>query len=509
MKYNVSYLKRIFTSFIVLFFSSIYAQVGINTANPMGIFNIDGAKDNPLTGVPTSVQQSNDFVVNSSGQTGIGITSPHASAMLDITSTVKGFLPPRMTNAQKNSISAPAIGLVVYCTDCTGCNTSGGELHIYTGSGSGQGWKCIGGNGGGGSVFTMNCSSAVMNGFLSAGDNPTATITINVNVTALGSYEMKTDVVDGVQFIANGVFTTLGTQTVTLSPLGTPANDGTFTWTITGGGSTCAVTSVVQKSKSTRIVKVLSLNGGYNLGTVGGSWFNNLVNNNSGEFGPSGVVKFAYVDFSTLNYNTINSANLDATFSQYDIVYFSGVGAASQNLWDNATENALVTYMSTHKSVIIMEGDDYNANFDWVTILSKINVSATNNNPSGTMYWDSPLTNFQNSPIKGTFGNITGAGYSTPNGQAWVVTTPRTDLAFLRSASTGNPIVGFWDPSNYLFYTGDDDGLGAGNVVCGITNPKSTTNCAASPYTLRGARWFANLMAFTVNNIVAKGYTTD
>lgn len=41
-----------------------------------------------------------------------------SSAALEVASTTKGFLPPRMTNAQKNAIIDPAEGLIVYCTDC-------------------------------------------------------------------------------------------------------------------------------------------------------------------------------------------------------------------------------------------------------------------------------------------------------------------------------------------------------------------------------------------------------
>jgi hypothetical protein len=37
--------------------------------------------------------------------------------MLDVISTTKGFLPPRMTNAQRLAIATPAVGLIVYCTD--------------------------------------------------------------------------------------------------------------------------------------------------------------------------------------------------------------------------------------------------------------------------------------------------------------------------------------------------------------------------------------------------------
>tara|TARA_R110000850_G_scaffold277113_1_gene422909 strand:- start:66344 stop:67750 length:1407 start_codon:yes stop_codon:yes gene_type:complete len=54
---------------------------------------------------------------NLNAQVGIGTTSPAASSALDITSTTKGLLTPRMTTVQKNAIVAPANGLMVYDTD--------------------------------------------------------------------------------------------------------------------------------------------------------------------------------------------------------------------------------------------------------------------------------------------------------------------------------------------------------------------------------------------------------
>lgn len=47
-------------------------------------------------------------------QVGIGTANPDASSMLDITSTTKGLLTPRMTTAEKNAITTPADGLIVY-----------------------------------------------------------------------------------------------------------------------------------------------------------------------------------------------------------------------------------------------------------------------------------------------------------------------------------------------------------------------------------------------------------
>lgn len=51
------------------------------------------------------------------GAVGIGTASPNASALLDLTSTTKGLLLMRMTKAQRDAISSPADGLVIYQTD--------------------------------------------------------------------------------------------------------------------------------------------------------------------------------------------------------------------------------------------------------------------------------------------------------------------------------------------------------------------------------------------------------
>lgn len=57
------------------------------------------------------------FSFRMSGQTGIGTTTPHASAKLDVSATNKGFLPPRVTlssNTDVATIPSPAEGLLVY-----------------------------------------------------------------------------------------------------------------------------------------------------------------------------------------------------------------------------------------------------------------------------------------------------------------------------------------------------------------------------------------------------------
>ena len=60
-------------------------------------------------------------------QVGIGTTTPEPFAALDITSTTKGLLIPRMTAAERDAITSPAQGLIIFCTNCA---SGEGELQI-------------------------------------------------------------------------------------------------------------------------------------------------------------------------------------------------------------------------------------------------------------------------------------------------------------------------------------------------------------------------------------------
>ena len=73
-------------------------------------------------------------------QIGIGTVTPDISSELDVSSTVKGFLPPRMPDYQMVSIQSPALGLLVYCTNCSPLG-----LYINQASGAAQ-WQHISGN---------------------------------------------------------------------------------------------------------------------------------------------------------------------------------------------------------------------------------------------------------------------------------------------------------------------------------------------------------------------------
>jgi len=86
---------------------------------------------------PSTTSASTQFtalMITNSGNVGIGTTTPNTSALLEVSSTTKGFLPPRMTTIQRNAISSPATGLTIY-------NTDNVQIEFYSGSV----WMAMGG----------------------------------------------------------------------------------------------------------------------------------------------------------------------------------------------------------------------------------------------------------------------------------------------------------------------------------------------------------------------------
>ena len=84
--------------------------------------------------------------ISNTAQIGIGTTTPDTSTALEVVSTSKGILIPRMTLVQKGAITAPATGLLIYQTD----GTAG--FYYYNGTGwvtfgGGAGWSLSGNTG--------------------------------------------------------------------------------------------------------------------------------------------------------------------------------------------------------------------------------------------------------------------------------------------------------------------------------------------------------------------------
>jgi hypothetical protein len=120
--------------------ASTYNSLIPNTAYAFALSGASQLSFNTTTATQAITFSTNDWNekmrIFGNGNVNIGggnTPTDIASAKLAITSTTQGFLPPRGTNAQRNAIASPAVGLVFYCTDATE------GLYIYTSSG----WKSL------------------------------------------------------------------------------------------------------------------------------------------------------------------------------------------------------------------------------------------------------------------------------------------------------------------------------------------------------------------------------
>ncbi len=165
------------------------------------------------------------LTINTHSQVGIGTNTPDSSSVLDITSTSGGLLLPRMNESQRDAITSPAIGLLIYLIDgSVQC------LQVYNGTG----WENI-------YCPTTNtvptASNVSFSGTLSIGGNLTAAYTYTDNeldIEDVSVYQWyRADDASGTNEIAIGGSTNL-TYTLTGSDNGKYLSFGVIPIAATG-----------------------------------------------------------------------------------------------------------------------------------------------------------------------------------------------------------------------------------------------------------------------------------
>lgn len=110
-------MKKIILLLSVQIVNFAFGQVGINTSRTVGVFNVDGAKDNPAVGAFTPAQARNDVIVTNNGRMGIRNINLDPSSVLDVRATDLGVLFPKVSlvsDTDAVTILSPAKGLIVY-----------------------------------------------------------------------------------------------------------------------------------------------------------------------------------------------------------------------------------------------------------------------------------------------------------------------------------------------------------------------------------------------------------
>jgi uncharacterized protein (TIGR02145 family) len=179
---------------------------------------------------------------------GVGVNetgaNPDPSAILDASSTTQGFLPPRMTTGQRDAISNPAVGLLIY-------NTTLACLQINDGTPAAPLWNCISNIAGlpDGAIATINCAGATHNGSLVEGQ-PASGVNAVIAYTGgngglhTGQVVSSTGITGLTATLLPGTFAN-GAGTLTYTITGTPSAVGTASFAINIGGQSCSLTRTV------------------------------------------------------------------------------------------------------------------------------------------------------------------------------------------------------------------------------------------------------------------------
>jgi len=216
-------------------------------------------------------------------------------------------------------------------------------------------------------VYTLSgspnaCTVATPAGYYASGTalSGTNTVSIQVNITAGGTYSISTNTVNGYKFSASGTFTATGIQTVILVGSGTPVAAQTDAFTPTSGTSGCSFNITV----TTPAPAVYTLSGAPNactVATVSGAYAINttLVSGNT----VSVQVNVTTIGTYTLSTNTVGGMTFSksGSFSTTGIqtVILNGTGTpttAGSNVFTVDAAGCTFTVPVTGPAVYTLSG---------------------------------------------------------------------------------------------------------------------------------------------------------
>jgi hypothetical protein len=205
-----------------------------------------------------AIQLGNTSVtkVTTSGSVGIGTTTPASNAALEISSTSKGLLLPRLTTTNRSSITSPEPGLLIF-------NSTTGKAQVY--SSTEATWVDYATSNG--AVWDVTSSNSRQHTFTATSSEALSKIAINV-FDAVSSGTLTATIFSGTGISV----TNLGSTTCAISSSGT--NSFTFSSPITMTASS-TYTIYFTASGSTNIQVWADLNNPYSGGGLLG--FSNIV----------------------------------------------------------------------------------------------------------------------------------------------------------------------------------------------------------------------------------------
>jgi hypothetical protein len=439
------------------------SYVGLIVNN--GVVNQNAAyQANSIVSVNDAVNGYNNFTISTIGllvYSG-GATPSAVSSILELQSTTKGFLSPRMTAAQRTAISTPAQGLIVYDT---GSTTEG--LYYYN-SGSNTGWQQVLSNTGSQSI---SGSLTVTGGITTTGTLTAQTLVVQTVTSSIiyssgsnvfGNSLANTQQLTGSVGITGSLYNAGSSTLIGNTLIGTTVDNGTdklqvsgsgkFTGTISYNGNltpvnTPAVYSLGLSSTSGGgILTAYTNNGASSLQTLTFGYFNttltsnNSINNpgyNLFDFSITGTHTAASIgggNFSNLYINpTINMVgNTSGNTITHRGIYYSPTLTNLTNTAHIAIETVTGNVLLGSTSGNTILGGTTDAGY-------KLLVSGSST--SGSLNVNNALT------VSGSYVNVTSASFNYQQNLT-VATGSYTTIA---SVNTGSYRCAFFD---YVAYSG-------------------------------------------------------
>lgn len=306
------------------------------------------------------------------GQIGINTPNPNQKTGLHISERINpasstpdklnGLLVQRYTTSERDQINPGDTenGLTIYNKQ-TNCY----NVWNWNNSNSTGAWAQFCGEKPGVVTFT-DCNTIKVIGVYNIDEpitNQSVHIDIPVRVTALGSYSYSTTV-NGVNFVAQGTFTNIGQQTVSLYPTslsGTPST-GTFNATISSIGSSNVSCTVAVNfiSRATSVLKIVNISGtNYSTGLISGC-NSYSASNAAGKIGtwlvsPQAKAIAGVASIQIVCVSPTNIADLSDELKTASIVYLNGRSSAESN---SGTIAVLNDWYKAGNGIVIDQGDE-------------------------------------------------------------------------------------------------------------------------------------------------------
>jgi hypothetical protein len=415
--------------------------------------------------------------------------APNGSAMLDVNSTSKGLLPPRMTYAQKIAITSPAAGLMIWCTNCG----TYGELQVYNGaawtnliggaaSGTVPGAPTIGtataGNGQASVPFTApasNGGSAIIS--YTATSSP-GNITRTLSQAGSGTITV-TGLTNGIAY----TFTVKATNANGISVASDPSNSVT---PATVPGLPTGVSATAGNAQATVSFTAPASNGGsaitsYTATSTPGSFTGTLIQAGSGTITVTGLTNGTAYTFTVKATNAIGTGAASATSNSVTYVIVPGAPTIGTATAGNAQATISFTAPASNGGSAITS---YTATSSPGSFTGTLNQAG-----SGTITVPG-LTNgtAYTFTVKATNAIGTGAASAASNSVTYTVPgvptigtatagNAQATVSFTAPAPNGGPaITSYTATSSPGNFTGTLNQAGSGTIiVSGLTNGTAYT----------------------------------